>query len=269
MSLLVLEDLVTQHDALFLDSDGTIGNTERVHAEIGARIMTAHGVPTTVDERFRMKGWGEGRIWDEMAARGTPIQIPKQDFIDAQTRQFVDYIREIKNPESIRRPGMLELIQAFRDAKKPVVIVSNTPTSAVEALKRATGLTDMIDDTITYDDIIALGLNKKPSPDGYDLARDRLGLKFGQKAFIVEDSNTGAEAAVKAKGLNTVAQITYDTLGEKCIPGVDHEMKDTGNILDIFESSANGIAPQVPSAAIAQTACPRGRNPAYDMKTMG
>jgi HAD superfamily hydrolase (TIGR01509 family) len=264
-----IDQYVDKSAALFLDSDGTIGNTERVHAEIGAKIMTANGVPTTFDDRFRMKGFGEGRIWDDMKAKGTPITIPKQDFIDAQTREFVDAIREIKKAENIRRPGMLELVKAFRAAGKPVVIVSNTPTSAVEALKKATGLTDLIDMTITYDDIVDLGLQKKPAPDGYNLARHRLGLRPDQKVLIIEDSITGAQAAVDAEGNNDIAQITYNTLGEKPIAGVHYEIKDNGSILDIFQQKSSGPSPTVAQVSSPKGFDPRGNNPAYDFKTFG
>ena len=103
-----LKNLVNQYGALLLDSDGTIGKTETVHAEIGAKIMTAHGRPTTIDERFRMKGFGEARIWDEMTEMGTPISIPKEDFVDKQTREFVNYIRDIKNP--IKETGHIRIM---------------------------------------------------------------------------------------------------------------------------------------------------------------
>lgn len=268
MSGVNLKNLVQQYDALLLDSDGTIGRTETVHAEIGARIMSENGRPTTFDERFHMKGFGEARIWDEMTEMGTPINIPKADFIDKQTKEFVKAIREVRDPKTIRRPGMLELIQAFREAGKPVAIVSNTPTSAVEALKKATALTDLIDMTITYDDITALGLQKKPEPDGYNLARARLGLNDNQKALIIEDSNTGALAAVQADGRNDVVQITYDTLGEKPIKGVQFEVHDTGSILDMFNKTA-----VVPSEDSYQGANPeyasRRNGPAYDFKSFG
>lgn len=237
MSIKIPSEFVAQYSALLLDSDGTIGDTERVHAKIGAEIMSQAGVPTSFDERFRMKGFGEARIWDEMAQRGTPIQIPRQDFIDAQTRGFVEYIRKVDNPLDIRRRGMLELITAFKEAGKPVAIVSNTPTSAVEALKQATDLSHLIDMTITYDHIAELGLQKKPAPDGYDLARERLNLLHNQATLIVEDSPTGANAGVQAKGRNDVMQIIYDTLQEEPIKGIKFVVHDSGSLLDIFRNS--------------------------------
>jgi HAD superfamily hydrolase (TIGR01509 family) len=270
MSLAVPREFVEQYDALLIDSDGTIGKTEDVHAKIGAKIMSSNGVPTTFDTRFRMKGWGEGRIYEEMEAKGTPILIPKQDFIDAQTLEFVRAILEVKKAEDIRRPGVLELMLAFRNAGKPIVVVSNTPTSAVEALKRATGLTDLIDMTITYDDIMDLNLNKKPAPDGYNLARQRLNLNPHQKALIIEDSNTGAQAGVDADGINDIMQITYDILGEKPISGVRYEVADSGSLLDIFTQESNNIAAvEVRTERPAQGSDPRGNKRAYDFKTFG
>ncbi len=240
MSREILKAFVSKYSALLLDSDGTIGNTERVHAEIGARIMSQNGVPTSLDERFRMKGFGEARIWDEMKERGTPIQIPRQDFINAQTREFVNYIKAIRDPLQIRRPGILSLIEAFRDAGKRVAIISNTPTSAVEALKAATDLAGLIDMTITYDDITKLRLNKKPAPDGYNLARDLLSLHDNDRALIIEDSETGTIAGLKTNGENDVAQIVYNTLGERPIEGVRYVINDTGSIAEMYEEAVHG-----------------------------
>lgn len=261
-----LPHLVAQYDALLLDSDGTIGTTETVHAEIGARLMCQHGVPTSFETRFKMKGWGEARIWDEMAKAGTPIQIERADFINAQTEAFVAYIDSIRDPHTIRRKGMLPLVTAFKEAGKPIYIVSNTPTEAVEALKRATALAELIDHTISYTDIARMGLNKKPAPDAYDHAIRHTGIADG-RFLIVEDSITGVTAGLAATAGNCdVFQIYYGSVGEKPHKDVHYSVCDTGDLMDIFTRHTSVIPiPRRTNDTHHQNALAAHRHgPAYD-----
>lgn len=234
-------ELARFYDALFLDNDGTCGRTEELHAEIGCEILRDNGVPDmTYEERFSMTGFGEYGIWEFLNKQGRTPSISPAEFARLQSQRFTERIAAIDNPAKIVRPGIPELALAFRDAGKPVIVVSNTPRDAVVAVQTAAGLNGLTDGLITFTEIHDLGLRKKPEDDPYLLAKalvrngirpddvarmsqvekDQLVLKLvpaerarnDMYALAVEDSKTGATSAMKAAC--HVLEIVYTKLNQ-------------------------------------------------------
>jgi HAD superfamily hydrolase (TIGR01509 family) len=100
------------------------------------------------------------------------------------------------------RSGVRRLVMEARNAGMRVAIASTTSPENIEPLVSA-GLGPCAMgwfDTIATGDVVA---NKKPAPDIYNVALERLGVDPA-RAIAVEDSAIGVESA-KAAGLFTVA----------------------------------------------------------------
>jgi beta-phosphoglucomutase-like phosphatase (HAD superfamily) len=79
------------------------------------------------------------------------------------------------------------------------VVTGTIPQMVTPVLSRA-GLDGLLSCLVTADDV-ARG---KPSPDGFLLARSRLGLDEGDAIVVLEDSQAGITAAVRA-GMTPIA----------------------------------------------------------------
>jgi beta-phosphoglucomutase-like phosphatase (HAD superfamily) len=241
-----LADIVNTYDALFLDNDGTCARTEELHAVVGAQILQEAGVNITYEERFSLTGYGEFGIWEHLDKQGRTPSISKEQFKQLQSERFLAALTHISDPAQLARPGIVDLARAFRDAGKPVLVVSNTAADIVMAVQKASGLTGLVDTIITFDDIQARGLQKKPAPDPYTLARQLSGKPINGKFLAVEDSKIGMDSAL-GDGCD-VLQIYYESLNQQPDPRATYAVGDSLNLCAAFAAAASGgsTAPQPP-----------------------
>src|SRR5690606_7633999 len=117
-------------------------------------------------------GMGEFGIHERLVSEGRAPKISAEEFKKQQSTLFIENLKSITEPQEILRPGYMDLVNACLEASVPFHIVSNTAKDAVMAGLIVTKLKDIIPDAniITFDDIHALGLNKKPHADPYLLA---------------------------------------------------------------------------------------------------
>lgn len=209
-NLIVIDysELVGDYEALLIDNDGTVVRSEELHAEIGCRILQENGVPDmTYQERFGMLGFGEAGIWAHLHKQGRAPTLTPAQFSQMQSEQFSAAMAKITDPATIRRPGIKELMEAFKDAGRPVIVVSNTDRAAVIAAQKAADTIHLVDAMLCVDDLKKHGLEKKPHPGPYLHAKKMAGLGVDAPCLAVEDSKTGANSAAAA-GLDFV-EIIY------------------------------------------------------------
>lgn len=152
-----------------------------------------------------------------------------RDLHAAKTRHYVELMRSGAIP---LRPGVGRLIREAREAGIKLAIASTTtPENATSLLAETLG-----EESIDWFDVIACGdivEFKKPAPDIYEYALDRLGLATDE-CIVIEDSASGL-ASAHAAALTTVitvnrstrdqdfagAELVVDQLGE---PGAGFEV---------------------------------------------
>lgn len=204
-------------EALILDVDGTLADTEEVHRQAfnqafeQMQLGWQWSAPTY--RRLLAVTGGKERIAafiDESslpAAQRKALMARVPEIHALKTDVYTSIARDGGIP---LRPGVERLLDEARAAGLRLAIASTTTAANIDALLQAAwgprGL-EMFD-------VIACGdqvRHKKPAPDIYRLALDTLGLP-PERCIAFEDSANGLHAATAA-GLWTVVTPTYWTEG--------------------------------------------------------
>jgi HAD superfamily hydrolase (TIGR01509 family) len=193
--------------ALILDCDGVLADTERYgHLVAFNQTFALFGLPVrwSVDD-YRRKvliGGGKERMAslltpEFVAAAGLPADPARQQKAVAawhrrKTEIYTDLVASGAVPP---RPGVARIVGDAKTAGWPVAVASTSAEVSVRAtLDRAVGAELASAVAVFAGDVVP---HKKPSPDIYLLAMDRLGLAASQ-VVVIEDSRNGLVAATGA-----------------------------------------------------------------------
>jgi HAD superfamily hydrolase (TIGR01509 family) len=196
-------------EALIFDVDGTLADTEEVHRQafnlaFGAcRLDWIWDAPLYGDllrvtgGKERIAGYIE-RLHLSATERGCLQQLIPE-IHRAKNRLYRELI-EVGQVKA--RSGVRRLVMEARNTGIRVAIASTTSPENIEPLIAAGLGREAMNwfDTIATGDVVA---NKKPAPDIYNMALQRLGIDPA-RAIAVEDSAIGV-ASAKSAGLFTVA----------------------------------------------------------------
>ena len=200
--------------ALIFDFDGTIAETERDgHRVAYNAAFEDAGVSwrwdvATYGELLAIAG-GKERL-DAFLVRERP------DIAEPERTSLVARLHEAKRHHFDRlaetlafRPGVIRLVAQARAAGVRCAIATTAAPSGVEALLKRDPVFAASFEVIAAGDMVA---HKKPAPDIFLLALERLGIDAG-RAVAFEDSNVGLRAAQAAKIATIVTPSIY-TEGE-------------------------------------------------------
>ena len=216
---------------LLLDFDGTVAETERFGHRVAYNQAFAQlGLHWTWDESLYAEllsvAGGKERLryfldrhrseYRDLRLRLRRAQDDTGELDDTSKERLIAeiYAAKIQNFASIAprvplRPGVRRLVHEARSAGVKVAIATTASRTGVEALlaqdEAVRGAIDLI---AASEDVE----RKKPAPDVYCWALDRLGLDAGD-CVAVEDSNVGLRAALEA-GLTTLVTVSDFTGGE-------------------------------------------------------
>jgi HAD superfamily hydrolase (TIGR01509 family) len=180
--------------ALLFDLDGTLVDSDPLHAEVFVQMYAERG--RTIDRDFYMRVI-HGRRSRDSFSEVFPDEDP--DALDAEKEAIFlrDYASRVPPI-----PGALGFVSAARAAGLGTAVVTNAPGANARQMLDTTGLTPLMN-TVVLAEEVARG---KPHPDPYLAGLDRLSLR-AHEALAFEDSPTGIAAAVAA-GLFTIALTT-------------------------------------------------------------
>ncbi len=209
-------------EALVFDVDGTLADTEELHRQAFNEAFFACGVdwrwgPALYGELLQITG-GKERIAGYISRRQMPASetgrllrlIPQMHA--AKTRIY----RELVALGHLHpRAGVVRLMKEARAAGVKLAIASTTSPENVESLLSASFGKEALRwfGAIATGDVVP---NKKPAPDIYNLALEKLGVA-PERAIAFEDSAIGVRSA-KAAGLFTVATPSLWTIGQNFEP---------------------------------------------------
>ncbi len=192
--------------ALIFDVDGTLAETEEAHRAAFNAVFERHGLGwhwSMQDYRELLKTTGgKERMRAHQAGLPAGERRLSDDEIAAMHKEKTAIYGEIlARGELELRPGVDALIKAARDAGLRVAVATTTNTPNVEALTQCCWgkPAEEIFDVIAAGDQVKA---KKPAPDVFLLALERLGLEAGACVGF-EDSLNGVHSA-KGAGLRVV-----------------------------------------------------------------
>jgi HAD superfamily hydrolase (TIGR01509 family) len=200
--------------ALVFDCDGVLVDTEKDgHRVAFNRAFEEFGLDVEWDvelygELLKVSG-GKERMTHYFNEVGWPEEAEdREQYIKDLHRFKTDtYMEIIESGQLPLRSGVKRLVDEAIADGAALAVCSTSNQRAVRAVVRELLGTDRMDEfaTILAGDVVS---NKKPDPEIYELAKDRLGLE-GPECMVVEDSRNGLLAAVAAGMHCIVTTSTY------------------------------------------------------------
>ncbi len=226
-------------DALLLDVDGTLAETEELHRVCFNRAFAEAGLPWfwSVEDYRRLLATtgGRERIFRFLAElepeRAAALEGPEDPFVRAlHARKSELYAEGVRRGEIALCPGIPELLARAHGLGLVLAIATTTSRANVEALLDAhpEALPRAWFATLVCGEDTS---RKKPDPEVYTKALERLGVAPG-RALAVEDSRNGVLAA-KAAGLAVVAIPSLYTLGDD-FTGADRLLASAGELVALI-----------------------------------
>ena len=193
--------------ALIFDCDGVLADTER-HGHLPAfnAMFAEFGVPLEWSEEEYADlvriGGGKERMAsvltpDFVAAHGLPTDAEDRTALVGRwhRRKTEIYTALVESGDLPPRPGIARLAAAARDAGWQLAVASTSAEPAVRSvLEHAVGPELAQHFTVFAGDVVP---RKKPAPDIYELALNRLAIP-PREAVAIEDSANGMRAALAA-----------------------------------------------------------------------
>jgi HAD superfamily hydrolase (TIGR01509 family) len=210
--------------ALIFDVDGTLADTEAVHRDAFNAAFAEVGLDWHWDEdlytRLLDVAGGKERIlhyWrcvepDEVDGDGDAIGRTIDAIHAIKTRCYTERAR---GGAIALRPGIARLIDEANAAGLPLAIATTTTPVNLDALLSAPLGNDWRERFVAVCDASTAPV-KKPAPDVYYAALQRLGLAGGE-CLALEDSENGLRAACAA-GIPTVITTNVYTASQ-CFDG--------------------------------------------------
>jgi HAD superfamily hydrolase (TIGR01509 family) len=203
---------------LLFDVDGTLAETEEIHRKAFNRAFQQAGLEWHWSQALyagllAVTGGKERiRYFLDTHLPGFEAPTDMDEYIAALHAAKTDiYTRTVASGEVVMRPGVKRLLAEARQAGLRLGIATTTTPANVTALLRH-GLADDAED---WFDVIAAGAvvpNKKPAPDIYFYAMEKLGVSAAE-CLAFEDSENGLRSAQGA-GLCTLVTVSHYSRGQ-------------------------------------------------------
>jgi beta-phosphoglucomutase len=180
---------------VIFDMDGVIVDSEALILQAAIMMFAEHGIGVRPEDFMPFVGTGENHALGSIAKKyNFKIDIERD-----KKRTYEIYFELIKG--RLRTlPGVDEFIARCRRMQKKIAIATSADMRKVEGnLGEVKMPFETFDAIITAEDVV----HKKPAPDIFIAAAERLGLTPGE-CLVVEDAVSGVTAA-KAAGAKCLA----------------------------------------------------------------
>lgn len=185
-----LKTLVRLKDAILFDMDGTLVNTEPLHAKAAVIVLAEMGVKVDlmacIDQFYGMT--------DHVVLKTVCPQLSDKEIdraIEQKNYHLINLFKQLKDHEKDQyiTPGLLPFLNHLKQENKMCAVVSASEDIIVHETMKCFGLDHFMK--------IQMGRNQttltKPHPDPYIEAMKRLNTNH-ERSIIFEDSPTGIKA---------------------------------------------------------------------------
>ena len=205
--MILAESLIVpdNKEALLWDMDGVLLDSLSFDFELCNRLLATHldehaaVSRSTIRENF---AYDLPEFWRRLTA-GAVDSLDEQARNEAIERLVEAHEHQRRTVVCPVNEGIERILNAARQSGLKLAVVSNNPTAEVCEMLRKSAIIDFFDEVIGND---LENIQKKPSPDTYLLAAQRLKVQPAD-CVVIEDSILGAEAGRRA-GCFTVAVAT-------------------------------------------------------------
>jgi HAD superfamily hydrolase (TIGR01509 family) len=179
-------------EALLLDLDGTLIDSEQAHTRSIVQYFVRRGIELSDDEQAYVVGhaWQEIYEYLDVHARVglslTELQVEAVRFKEGQMSRG-----ELEMPVL---PGAAELVERVHEVGVPIAIVSGSCRAEIEQVLPRLGIGSRLRFFMGAEDYP----RGKPAPDGYLAAASRL-VAQPTRCLVVEDSEAGIASARAAR----------------------------------------------------------------------
>jgi HAD superfamily hydrolase (TIGR01509 family) len=183
-----------RYDAILLDIDGTIVNSNDAHARAWAKAFARYGREIAFARIRPLIGMGGDKLLQQLAGL---------DSEKGEGRRIADDRAKIFAAEFLASlqptPGARRMIEWLKNEGVTITIATSATGEEVDGLVKAAGVSDLIDHVTSSDD----AAESKPDPDIVVAALKRSGATR-ETAVMFGDTPYDVEAASRA-GIGTVA----------------------------------------------------------------
>lgn len=182
--------------ALFFDMDGTLFNTESLHAKALFRMAEKYSIrPPAPPEVLHsmMIGKADHLLFDILKDwEGVPGHWDVNSFVEEKNEHILEIIKSTPLGTYFSSP-VQELLKEIKEHNFYVALVTSSEKVVTDEFLKAAGLDKFFHLILTRDDCPL----HKPHPWPYLKARELSGFE-GHEILIFEDSEVGIEAAVES-----------------------------------------------------------------------
>ena len=190
-------------EAVLWDMDGVIADTGPYHLMAWHEVFGKRGLKYSDDDFRRNFGKRNDDIIRSVVGGGIS---PEE--VDAIAKEKEAAFRQKAKSKVKPFPGALELINSLKEYRVKIALASSAPIENIQLVINDLGI-DGTFDVIVWGRQVTEG---KPSPQGFLLAAQRLGVEPGN-CVVIEDSVAGVTAAKRA-GMRCLA-VTNTNPGER------------------------------------------------------
>ena len=215
-------------EAILCDIDGTLVDSNHLHAKAWQDAFAAMGIDISFEEALSQIGKGGDQL--------VPVFVPEykieavQEPLEAY-RKFVfqtDYLHEVKPFPKVR-----EFLLYLKDAGIRLSLASSASKEDLKTYKKIANMDDLIEESSSSDD----AKRSKPHPDIFSATLEKLGVP-AEKAIALGDTPYDAQAAGKC-GLRTIGLTCGGWAAEELKKaGCVEVYRDVADLLEHFDSSA-------------------------------
>ena len=208
--------------ALLCDIDGTLVQSNWLHAEAWREALAAMGLKLELEDLRRQIGKGG----DELI----PVFVPwwKRPHVEEPLKAYRKFVFQHGLRQKVEPiPGVRDLLTRVRAAGIKVAVATSSNKDDLKVLLGVAGVDDLIDEQTTADDTD----RAKPHPDIFSAALGKLGLPAAE-CLALGDTPYDAESAGKA-GIRTIGVMTGGWSRQ--------ELFDAGCV-EVYENAADLLA---------------------------
>lgn len=217
-------------DVLLTDIDGTLVDSNALHAEAWRRAFEHFDVQIGMDEAWRQIGKGADQL--------IPTFLPEGDR-ERLEKRLKEYRKEIFHRDYMQRivpfARAHDLLARVRQAGMRIALATSSNPEDLKTFGRIVGMDDLVDEASSAGD----AKNSKPAPDIFAAALEKVGMRAEQAIALGDtpyDAQSAGKLGIPVIGVTCGGWKRDDLMDAGCV----EVWRDPADLLENFERSALG-----------------------------